>query len=151
MPCVTGQTKARLQPPDRHREPVHYRFCTLPEPYGYTDHDTFPAILLKADSDRLAHTVVADSGYGSEENYRFMSENGMAGYVKYKLLPHGTTAEIQTGPVQGGKPYYNEEQDFVSVLEGQKMQRIGTRHVKTASGYVSEKCQVQSHQMKAVR
>ena len=33
--------------PDWHREPVHYRFCTLPEPYGYTDHDTFPAILLK--------------------------------------------------------------------------------------------------------
>ena len=33
------QDKARLQPPDRHREPVHYRFCTLSEPYGYTDHD----------------------------------------------------------------------------------------------------------------
>ena len=42
-----GQTKPGYNPPDRHREPVHYRFCTLPEPYGYTDHDTFPAILLK--------------------------------------------------------------------------------------------------------
>lgn len=33
--------------------------------------------------DRMVHTVVADSGYGSEENYRFMSENGMEDYVKY--------------------------------------------------------------------
>ncbi len=35
--------------------------------------------------------------------------------------------------------YYNEEQDFFCICPmGQKMQRIGTRHVKTASGYVSE-------------
>ena len=27
--------------------------------------------------------VYKRQGYGSEENYRFMSENGMAGYVKY--------------------------------------------------------------------
>ena len=36
--------------------------------------------------DRMAHTVVADSGYGSEENYRFMSENGMEAYVKYNYF-----------------------------------------------------------------
>ena len=34
----------------------------------------------------MAHTVVADSGYGSEENYRFMSENGMEAYVKYNYF-----------------------------------------------------------------
>ncbi len=31
------------------------------------------------------HTVVADSGYGSED-YRFMSENGMEAYVKYNYF-----------------------------------------------------------------
>ena len=35
-----------------------------------------------------AHTVVADSGYGSEENYRFMSENGMEAYVKSVSYTH---------------------------------------------------------------
>ena len=39
--------EAQLQPSDRYRAPVHYRFCTLPKPHGYTDHDTFPAILFK--------------------------------------------------------------------------------------------------------
>ena len=32
---------------------------------------------------RLPRTVVADAGYGSEENYRFMEEAGIAAYVKY--------------------------------------------------------------------
>ena len=58
---------------------------------------------------RPAHTVVADSGYGSEENYRFMEENGMEAYVKYNRFhmeqrpSHGTAAKIQSGPVQGRK------------------------------------------------
>ena len=35
---------------------------------------------------RLPSVGVADSGYGSEENYRFMSENGMEAYVKYNYF-----------------------------------------------------------------
>ena len=31
----------------------------------------------------FASTEVADSGYGSEENYEFMEQNGTAAYVKY--------------------------------------------------------------------
>ena len=32
---------------------------------------------------RMASVAVADSGYGSEKNYRFMEENGIQAYVKY--------------------------------------------------------------------
>lgn len=32
---------------------------------------------------RLPGIGVADSGYGSEENYRFMQENGIEAFVKY--------------------------------------------------------------------
>ncbi len=76
-------------------------FALFPNP---TDTLTLIPFLQSFSSryDRLAHTVVADSGYGSEENYRFMSENGMEAYVKYNYF-HGTAAEIQTGPVQGRK------------------------------------------------
>ncbi len=34
--------------------------------------------------------------------------------------------------------YYNEEHDFCICPMGQRMRRIGTRNVKTASGYVNE-------------
>jgi len=39
--------EARLQPSDRYREPIHYRFCTLSKLYGYNNHDTFPALFFK--------------------------------------------------------------------------------------------------------
>ena len=42
-----GQTKPGYNLQIGTGEPVHYRFCTLPQPYGYTDHDTFPAVLLQ--------------------------------------------------------------------------------------------------------
>ena len=35
--------------------------------------------------DKYPQTGVADSGYGSEENYRFMDERGIEAYVKYNL------------------------------------------------------------------
>ena len=88
--------------------------------------------------DRMAHTVVADSGYGSEENYRFMSENGMEAYVKYNYFHMEQRPRFKPDPFKAENFYYNEEQDFCICPMGQKMQRIGTRHVKTASGYVSE-------------
>ncbi len=87
--------------------------------------------------DRLAHTVVADSGYGSEENYRFMSENGMEAYVKYNYFHMEQRSRFKPDPFKAENFYYNEEHDFCICPMGQKMQRIGTGHVKTASGYVS--------------
>ena len=87
---------------------------------------------------RLADTVVADSGYGSEENYRFMSENGMEAYVKYNYFHMEQRPRFKPDPFRAENFYYNEEHDFCICPMGQKMKRTGTRHVKTASGYVSE-------------
>ena len=88
--------------------------------------------------DRMAHTVVADSGYGSEENYRFMSENGMEAYVKYNYFHMEQRPRFKPDPFKTENFYYNEEHDICICPMGQRMRRIGTRNVKTASGYVSE-------------
>ena len=88
--------------------------------------------------DRMAHTVVADSGYGSEENYRFMSENGMEAYVKYNYFHMEQRPRFKPDPFKAENFYYNEEHDFCICPMGQRMRRIGTRNVKTASGYVNE-------------
>ncbi|WP_373825933.1 IS1182 family transposase [Bacteroides heparinolyticus] len=88
--------------------------------------------------DRMAHTVVADSGYGSEENYRFMSENGMEAYVKYNYFHMEQRPRFKPDPFKAENFYYNEEHDYCICPMGQRMRRIGTGHVKTASGYVSE-------------
>ena len=82
--------------------------------------------------------VVADSGYGSEENYRFMSENGMEAYVKYNYFHMEQRPRFKPDPFKTENLYYNEEYDYCICPMGQEMRRIGTRHLKTASGYVSE-------------
>lgn len=87
---------------------------------------------------RPAHTVVADSGYGSEENYRFMSENDMEAYVKYNCFHMEQRPRFKPNPFKAENFFFNEEHDYCICPMGQKMHRIGTRHVKTASGYVSE-------------
>ena len=87
---------------------------------------------------RPARTVVADSGYGSEENYRFMEENSMEAYVKYNRFHMEQRPRFNPDPFKSENFYYNEEHDFCICPMGQKMRRIGTKRVKTASGYVSE-------------
>ncbi len=87
---------------------------------------------------RPARTVVADSGYGSEENYRFMEENSMEAYVKYSRFHMEQRPRFNPDPFKSENFYYNEEHDFCICPMGQKMRRIGTKRVKTASGYVSE-------------
>ena len=87
---------------------------------------------------RPAHTVVADSGYGSEENYRFMAENGMEAYVKYNYFHMEQRPRFRPDPFKAENFYYNEGHDYCVCPMGQKMRRIGSRRVKTASGYVSE-------------
>ena len=87
---------------------------------------------------RLAHTVVADSGYGSEENYRFMWENDMKAYVKYNYFHKEQRPRFKPDPFKAENFYYNEEHDYCVCPMGQKMRRIGTWRTKTESGYVSE-------------
>ena len=70
--------------------------------------------------DRMAHTVVADSGYGSEENYRFMSENGMEAYVKYNYFHMEQRPRFKPDPFKAENFYYNEEHDFCICPMGQR-------------------------------
>ena len=82
---------------------------------------------------------VADSGYGSEENYRFMDENGIEAYVKYNFFHKEQRADkYVTNPFKQENLYYNEEKDYYVCPMGQHMERTGVRHSKTESGYATE-------------
>ena len=104
--------------------------------------DTLTMIpFLKSFADRYgrsAETVVADSGYGSEENYRYMSENEMTAYVKYNHCHREQRPRFKPDPFKAENFYYNADGDYCVCPMGQKMSRVGTRRSKTDSGYVSE-------------
>lgn len=86
----------------------------------------------------LPSVAVADSGYGSEENYRFMEESGIDAYVKYNRFHIEHRPRYFPNPFHSDNFYHNEKEDYYVCPMGQHMERIGTRHSKTASGYISE-------------
>ena len=91
--------------------------------------------------DRYGHlpsVAVADSGYGSEENYRFMDEAGMQAYVKYNRFHLEQRPRYKPNPFHHDNFHYNADEDYYVCPMGQHMMRIGTAHSKTASGYRSE-------------
>lgn len=87
---------------------------------------------------RLPSVAVADSGYGSEENYRFMEEAGIEAYVKYNRFHIEHRPRYTPNPFHSDNFYYNKKEDYYVCPMGQHMEYIGTRHSKTASGYRSE-------------
>ncbi len=81
---------------------------------------------------------VADSGYGSEENYRFMEEAGIEAYVKYNMFHKEQRMHYEPNPFSPQAMFYNAKEDYYVCPMGQHMRRIGTSHSKTESGYQTE-------------
>ena len=96
----------------------------------------------------LPSVAVADSGYGSEENYRFMDEAGMEAYVKYNRFHLEQRPRYKPNPFHHDNFHYNAEEDYYVCPMGQHMTRIGTAHSKTASGYRSESARYRAQNCK---
>ena len=114
--------------------------------------DTLTLIpFLNSFHDKYGHyvqTVVADSGYGSEENYRFMAEAGTEAYVKYNRFHIDLRQRKHPDPFRPENWPYNAEKDYLVCPMGQHMTRIGTTTTQTASGYTSEIVQYQAQNCK---
>lgn len=98
-------------------------------PFLHSFHDRY---------NRLPSAVVADSGYGSEENYRFMEESGMEAYVKYNRFHLEQRPRYKPDPFHHDNFHYNRDEDYYVCPMGQHMTRIGTAYKKTDSGYRTE-------------
>ena len=83
--------------------------------------------------------LTADSGYGSEENYAYLEQNNITGYVKYNYydreLSKGNKAYKE---FHQETLYYNSEGDYYVCPIGQKMYKKEVRKIKNKSGYVQE-------------
>ena len=79
--------------------------------------------------------IVADSGYGSEENYGYMFSNGMTPYVKYNLFHVEQRRSYRNNPFRVSNLFYNPHDDFYVCPMGQKMKFVRQERRYTASGY----------------
>ena len=82
--------------------------------------------------------VVADAGYGSEQNYELLESLQADAYVKYNYFHKEQKRSIRQNPFPLHNLFYNAEQDFFVCPMGQRMHKTGMGKRKSANGYESQ-------------
>lgn len=82
--------------------------------------------------------VVADAGYGSEQNYEMMAAKQIEAYVKYSYFHKEQKRKQKDNPFLVQNLHYNREQDFYVCPMGQKMQRTGQGKRISTNGFESQ-------------
>lgn len=91
--------------------------------------------------------VVADAGYGSEENYEWLENKSIAAYIKYNYFHKEQKKSQENNPFLVQNLYYNKELDFYVCPMGQRMECVGhgkrvstNGHQSNISYYQSRRC-----------
>jgi len=82
--------------------------------------------------------IVADAGYGSEENYEMLEAKGVEAYVKYNYFHMEQKKKSKNNPFLPQNLFYNAEQDFFVCPMGQRMENIGQGKRTSSNGYESQ-------------
>lgn len=82
--------------------------------------------------------VVADAGYGSEENYELLEEKAIDAYVKYNYFHKEQKRTQKNNPFLVQNLYYNLVEDYYICPMGQKLQCIGQGTRMSSNGYEAE-------------
>ena len=88
---------------------------------------------------RQSTEIVADSGYGSEQNYEYMFNGGMIPYVKYNMFHAEMKRKYKNNPFLPDNMYYNKEQDYYVCPMGQHLDFAYYKKEKSDLGYTSTK------------
>ncbi|WP_245966150.1 IS1182 family transposase, partial [Thermaurantimonas aggregans] len=87
---------------------------------------------------KQSQEVVADAGYGSEENYELMQSKGIEAYVKYNYFHQQQKRKHKNNPFLVQNLYYNQEEDFYVCPMGQRMHKIKEGERISDNGYISQ-------------
>jgi len=81
--------------------------------------------------------ATADSGYGSEENYTYLENEGITPFVKYNYFHKEQHRSFRKDPFITNNLYYNAEADYYVCPMGQHMEYKDTICSVSDSGYTS--------------
>jgi hypothetical protein len=82
--------------------------------------------------------IIADAGYGSEQNYEYLKQIESEAYVKYNMFYKEQKRGFKKDIFRPENLYYNAEQDFFVCPMGQRMNNIGKSNRKSELGYEAE-------------
>ena len=86
---------------------------------------------------KQSELVVADAGYGSEQNYEFMESHTIEAYVKYNYFHKEQKRAWKKNAFAVQNLFYNPDKDFFICPMGQRLINIGTKKNKSELGYIS--------------
>jgi hypothetical protein len=88
--------------------------------------------------EKQSKEVVADAGYGSEENYEMLEGKDITAYVKYNYFHKEQKRTVKNNPFLVQNLFYNQEQDFYVCPMGQRMENVGKGTRISSNGYESQ-------------
>jgi transposase len=88
---------------------------------------------------RQPKNAIADSAYGSEENYAYLEQEGIEAYVKYNSFHQETKPRPKPKPFAAEQMPYDEAQDTFTCPNGQQLHYKATWHHRSDNGYQSER------------
>ncbi len=102
-----------------------------------TDTTTLPAHMesLEETLGQMPETVVADAGYGSEENYEYLEDKEVEAFVKYNYFHIEQSKKWKEDPHRIENLHYNEQLDCYYCPMGQAMTFAGESTRITDNGY----------------
>jgi hypothetical protein len=84
--------------------------------------------------------LVADAGYGSEENYAYLEKRKIAAFVKYQSFHYEQKRNHKKKkPYRAENMAYDPETDQYTCPQGKKLNYIYTKDVRSDNGYLSER------------
>ena len=92
---------------------------------------------FKQKYDKQSKQVVADSGYGSQENYELLERNGIEAFVKFNYFHKEQKRSFKNNPFGIQNLFYNQEMDFYVCTMGQRMEKICDTKRISSNGYES--------------
>jgi transposase len=106
-----------------------------------TDTATLPVHIesLKDTLGIVPEALVADAGYGSEENYEYLENEGIEAYVKFNYFHKEQSLKWKENPQKLENLYYNEQEDCYFCPMGQRMDLVKKARRITQNGYVQNK------------
>jgi transposase len=101
-----------------------------------TDYQTLPAHIEQYENlyGTLPKAVVADAGYGSDENYGLLAGKNIEAYIKYNTFDKEQKEGVKA--FSNDSLHYNEQENYLVCPMGQRMQHIGIGQRITTSGHV---------------
>lgn len=94
---------------------------------------------LKEHLGRLPKNVIADSAYGSEENYAYINQERMGNYLKYNTFGKEQRARYKPNPFASDQLKYDPEKDELICPAGKRLAYRYTFYRETDNGYRGER------------